>query len=116
MKLLTALTLAMVAIVPSVAHAGDVPMYFTPHERATPYALGFGPIDNRYPRPGFSAAGLNIPNGAGAPVPLDPFAIARPYAEGEAAVPLYFEDAKGRATHDAKGRAAWDGSHARMAW
>ena len=120
MKLITAATLALLALPALAAHAGEPysdSRFFSPHERATPYGIGLGPIDGRYPRPASSVHGLNIPNGAGAPVPLDPFSIGGRYAEGETAAPFtYVVDAKGRATEDAKGRAAWDGSYGRMTY
>lgn len=119
MKLLTALALAIVVGAPSIAVADEVTgkLYFGPHQRATPHAIGLGSIDGRYPTPGYWASSMNIPNGAGAPVPIDPFSLPRPYAEGESAVPLqWYSDAKGNATYDVKGRAAWDGSPGRMAW
>lgn len=118
MKLLTALALAALACAPSVAIAGEVTgnLYFSNGQRATPYGIGLGPIDGRYPTPGYAAAGMNIPNGAGAPVPIDPFALPRPYALGESAVEIYIYDAKGNATYDVKGRGAWDGNQDRMAW
>lgn len=120
MKLLTVMSLAILACAPTLAHAQDASSdarFFTPHERTTPHAIGLSPIDGRYPRPNASLMGLNILNGAGAPVPVDPFLLARPYAPGETAVPLTWnQDAKGRASNDVKGRAAWDGSPGRMSW
>ena len=118
MKLLPALALAVLACAPSLAVAGEVTgnLYFSDSQRATAYGIGLGPIDGRYPTPGYWAAGMNIPNGAGAPVPIDPFALPRPYAYGESAVEIYLYDAKGNATYDVKGRAAWNGYEDRMAW
>jgi len=96
----------------------DEERYFTPHERTSPQAIGVGSIDGRYPRPMSSIPSLNIPNGAGAPVPLDPFLIGGRYHEGETALPFSYQvrDAKGRATNDIKERSAWDGTQARMTY
>lgn len=118
MKLLTAvaaLAIAACASFPVVAQEASA-VYFTQNDRTETHALGIGGIGGRYPRPLAGVAGMNIPNGAGAPVPIDPFTLPRPYALGETYVETWYGDAKGRATHDAKGRAAWDGAAGRMSF
>lgn len=117
MKLVATLAAAvavLMAVAPSAA--GEIGhVYFTGKDRAAPHALGLASIDGRYPR---LETELNIPAGAMGPIPVHAFAVPSHYDLGEAAVPLDYvgRDAKGRATHDAKGRPAWDNGSARMAW
>lgn len=120
MKLITSLLAVVLAAAISIpAHAEDAfhpdpSEYFTAKDRVGSHPWGLSPIDGRYPRPLSNAYGMNIPAGAGAPVPVDPFAVPRPYALGEAYVGFVVVDAKGDARYDAKGRAAWDGAGQRM--
>jgi len=119
MKPILALAVALAIVSVAPAQAGDVPggnAFFTNKDRTAPHAVGLAGIDQRYPRPLAAAHGFNIPAGAGAPIPVDPFALPRPYALGEAYVGgEVVLDAKGRATNDRRG-AAWDGSVRRMNW
>lgn len=119
-RIASALAVVLATALASPSFAGDAfaqpdaSEYFTARDRVGAHPWGLSPIDGRYPRPLASAYGMNIPAGAGAPVPVDPFALPRPYALGEAYVGYVVVDAKGNATHDAKGRAAWDGAGERM--